>query len=75
METVAELLAASDDLVTTVRDALRRDDKRYTLAEAAEAAGISVDGLRRINLASGFADPGPDARIVTEEDIEVLRLL
>ena len=74
LEKVVEILDTSEDVMAAVRLLLRREEGRYTLEEAAEKAGISPEKGRQINLACGFADPGPDARVFTDEDIEVLQL-
>jgi adenylate cyclase len=48
---------------------------RYTFAEAAEQAGVELTTARRLWRALGFADPPPDARRFTDEDVDVLRTL
>lgn len=72
--TVDELVAAYPDLpqVASAR-ALLGPGQRFTQAEAAARAGIPLEAWTRIWRACGFPDPGPDARVCTEEDVEMLR--
>ena len=53
---------------------LRPPGGRYTLVEAAERAGVALDRAITINRISGFAEPKPDDRTFSEEDIELFRL-
>jgi class 3 adenylate cyclase len=72
--TVDELVAAYPDLPQVASSrALRGAGPRYTHAEAAELAGVPLEASARILRASGFPDPGPDARVFTEGDVETLR--
>jgi adenylate cyclase len=48
---------------------------RYTFADAAERAGVELDYASRLWRALGFADPPPDARRFTDEDVDVLTTL
>jgi adenylate cyclase len=72
--TIDELVEASPDLpqVASTR-ALRGAGERMTQAEAAARAGVPLEMCERIWRATGFPDPGPDARVCTDEDVEVLR--
>jgi hypothetical protein len=72
--TVDELVAAYPDLaqVASTR-ALLGPGERFTQAEAAARAGIPIEAWARIWRAAGLPDPGPDARVCTEEDVEMLR--
>lgn len=74
LEKVVGFLDASEDVMSSVRLLLNRSDERYTIAEAAEKTGIPVEKFAQLNLASGFANPDADARVFTDEDIEVLQL-
>jgi adenylate cyclase len=74
LEKVVDVLDTSEDLMSAFRVLVRREGGRYTVGEAAQKAGLSVDQFRQINLAAGFADPGPDARVFTDEDVEILGL-
>ena len=53
--------------------ALLGPGERFTQAEAAARAGVPLEWWVRIWRACGFPDPGPDARVCTEEDVEMLR--
>jgi len=46
--------------------------ERLTVGDVAERTRCAPELLGRIWRASGFPDPGPEARIFTEEDLEVL---
>jgi adenylate cyclase len=74
LEKVVDILDSSEDVLAAVGKLLRREGGRYTVEEAAEKAGLAPEKFRQLNLACGFADPGPDARVFTDEDIEVLQL-
>jgi adenylate cyclase len=74
LEKVVAILDASEDVMSGIRVLLSRSEERYTLEEAAEKAGFDPAQFTQLNLACGFADPGPDARVFTDEDIEVLQL-
>jgi adenylate cyclase len=73
--TVEELVEAAPDLavVASARGLLGAGD-RYTEQEMSEAAGVPVEMAARLWRAAGFPDPGPDARVYTDEDIEALRV-
>lgn len=72
--TLDELVDAYPDLpqVASAR-ALRGTGERFTQAEAATRAGVPIDVAGRIWRATGFPDPGPEAAIFTDDDVEVLR--
>jgi adenylate cyclase len=72
--TVEELVEAAPDFarVASTR-ALRGRGEWFTQAEAAARAGVSAETCARMWRASGFPDPGPDALVCTDEDVEVLR--
>jgi adenylate cyclase len=72
--TVDELVDAYPDLpqVASAR-ALRGAGERFTQDEAAARADVPFELARRIWRATGFPDPGPDATVFTDEDVEVLR--
>lgn len=72
--TVDELVAAAPDLpqVASTR-ALLGPGERFTQAEAAARAGMPIEVWARIWRAVGLPDPGSDARVCTEEDVEMLR--
>lgn len=74
LEKVVDILDASEDVMSSVRVLLRREGGRHTLDEAAEKAGLPPEKFRQLNLACGFADPGPEARVFTDEDVEVLQI-
>jgi adenylate cyclase len=74
--TLDEMLEAKGDLYALgSRRLLRTGRARYTLGEAAELAGATPENALRFNRAAGFADPGPDARIFSDEDVELFGLL
>jgi class 3 adenylate cyclase len=71
--TVDELVEAGDELPAVAsRRALRGPGERYTQAEAAARSGVSEETCAGIFRAAGFPDPGPDARVFTDEDIDML---
>jgi adenylate cyclase len=74
--TLDELVAAYPNLpIVASTRALRGPGERFTSAEAAARAGVELDRSTRIWRATGFPDPGPDAAVYTDEDVEVLRTL
>lgn len=70
---VANILDTTNDVMGAVRERLEREGRLYNLIEAAELAGLSPEVFSRLNLACGFADPGPDERVFSEEDIEAYK--
>ncbi len=74
LEKVVGILDASEDFMAVFGELLHRGGGRHTLEEAAEKAHVTPEQFRQLNLACGFADPGPDARVFTDEDVEVLQL-
>jgi adenylate cyclase len=72
--TLDDLVEAGEDELPRVASMLSlRGPGRLTRAEVAERAGVSEDLAARVWRASGFPDPGPDARAGTEEDVDALR--
>lgn len=57
MEKTVDVLDASEEIIAAFGALLRRGDERYTLAEAAEKAGLPVEQLAQLNLALGFTNP------------------
>jgi adenylate cyclase len=82
IEYLLSLGATLDDLVEAGEDELPRvasmialrGPGRLTRAEVAERAGVSEELAERVWRASGFPDPGPEARVCTEEDVDALRV-
>lgn len=73
--TVEELVDAAPDLaVVAAARGLLGAGNRYTEREMSEVAGVPVEMSARLWRAAGFPDPGPDARLYTEEDVEALRV-
>ena len=78
LEYLVELGATKDDLVA-YRDELpglalmvaTRGGAALTLTEAMERSGLSEEKLRRITRAAGFADPGPEDRIFSEDFVNL----
>jgi adenylate cyclase len=68
-----DLVEASDELPRVASMITLRGPGRLTRAEVAERAGVSEELAARVWRASGFPDPGPDARACTDEDVEALR--
>jgi adenylate cyclase len=74
LEYLVSLGASADDLVTH-RDGLPglasvvaiRGGQGLTVSEAAERGGIPSEKLLQITRAAGFADPGPDDRVISEQ--------
>ena len=60
-------------LATTLR--LWPSRARFTLDEAAQRSGVDARLVRRTWRAAGFPDPESDARLFTEQDIELFRQL
>jgi hypothetical protein len=70
-----EIEQAGDEaaaLATTV--VLRGAGDRFTRAEAATRAGVAIDTALRLWRAAGLPDPGPDACVFSDEDVELLRI-
>lgn len=74
LQKVVNIIDANESVMSAVQELLRRDPQRYTVGEAAERIGLPVEELIKLNLACGFAHPGPDAKVLTEEDIEIMQL-
>jgi adenylate cyclase len=73
--TLDELEAAYPDLAAVASTrALRGSGALLTEAELAVRAGVPVETSERVWRAAGFPDPGPDARIFTEEEVDALRI-
>lgn len=62
-------MASPGDLEPT----LLGGDRRYTRAQVAQTAGVSLERAQRLWLALGFAEVGDDAVVFTEADVEALR--
>ncbi len=74
LDTIAGLLGTTQGVLEAMRESAKREAHRYTLAEAAERAGLSFERFGRLNLACGFANPAPDEPVFTDDDIQALRL-
>lgn len=73
--TVEELVEAGPGLPAVASTVvLRGGEERITQAEAAARAGIPLEVAARRWRAAGFPDPGPDALVCTNEDVEALRV-
>jgi class 3 adenylate cyclase len=70
-----EEIAAAGDARPAVASTviLRGAGERFTRAEAAKRAGVSEEVIIRMGRAAGLPDPGPDACIYGEGDVELLR--
>jgi class 3 adenylate cyclase len=73
LEKVVEWIDRTGDFVSLL-ERLGRSGEHYTLEEAAAKAGMTAEQFAQLNLACGFADPGHDARVFTDEDVEILQL-
>jgi len=73
LEKIAGLLGTTQGVVEAMREGFERDERLYTLTEAAAIAGISEETFARLNLACGFANPAPDEAIFGNDDIETYR--
>ncbi len=71
---LAGLLESTEQALSVVQAVIRPGTKFYTTAEAAELAGMSLEEFHRLNLAAGFADPGPEAKVFSDEDIEAFQI-
>jgi adenylate cyclase len=69
---VEELRAAvsEDRLVLLPVERLIAGDSSYTARELAEKSGLELERLGEFRQALGLAVPDPDARVLTEEDLE-----
>jgi class 3 adenylate cyclase len=65
--TAEDLVQYQDDLPGAATVVATRGGNALTLSEAAQRAGISEDRLLGIIRAAGFAEPGPDDRVVSEQ--------
>lgn len=63
-EDLAEYRDALPGLASVVRI---RGGRALTLSEAVQRAGVSREKLLQITRAAGFAEPGPDDRVISEE--------
>jgi adenylate cyclase len=71
---VVNMLNTSEEVMSAVRELVGRDAGNYTATQAAERAGVTVEEFRKINLAAGFADPEPDAKVFTDEDVATMKI-
>jgi adenylate cyclase len=65
--TAEDLLAYRDDLAGLPSVVAIRAGRALTVSEAAASAGIEEEKLLRISHAAGFAEPGPEDRVFTEQ--------
>ena len=73
--TAEEIDAAGDALAAVASTVvLRGAGERFTLAEAAQRAGVPLEMAIRLQRAAGLPDPGPDASVYGDEDVELLRI-
>jgi len=66
-------VAAGRLILLPVERALAGPGPRYTAREVAEASGLDLALLQRFTAALGVPNPDPDARELTEADIEAAR--
>ena len=69
--TVDDLVAADDLFTFSASLRMGRGPRRYTIAEAAATAGISVEDASRLSLAGGFPVAGPDEVAFGDDDVEL----
>jgi adenylate cyclase len=69
-------IVAAGDMLSVVASTviLRGRGERFSRAEAARRAGMSVDAAIRFGRAAGLPDPGPDAAVYGDGDVELLRI-
>lgn len=66
--------AAEDRLVLLLAERRLGGERRYSAAEVAEAAGVDLELLERLRHAQGLPrEPDPEARALTERDVEAAR--
>lgn len=65
--TADDLLQYRDDLPGVATVVASRRGDALTLSEAAQRAGIPEEKLLQIIRAAGFAEPGPDDRVISEQ--------
>lgn len=70
-----EKAAADGRLATLAVEAALGGPGRHTLTGVARAAGLSTEFLRAVMRASGRPNPAPRARVLTDEDVELAKLL
>ncbi len=74
--TMEDLDGARDDLpFLATALSLRPGRERLTLAEVARRAGAPLDKATRIWRTSGLAAPGPDDRVYSEADVELVGIV
>jgi class 3 adenylate cyclase len=72
--TPQEIAAAGDELAVIASTVvLRGPGERFTRAEAARRAGVPEEVVIRMARAAGLPDPGPDACVYGEEDVQLMR--
>lgn len=67
-----------NDRAETLRDVERtllHGERRYTRLEVAERAGVPIERAERLWRALGFASPGDDEVVFTDDDIDALALI
>lgn len=70
-----EIDAAGDEAAAVASTViLRGAGERFSRAEAAARAGVPVEVAVRLGRAAGLPDPGPDARVYGDDDVELLRI-
>jgi adenylate cyclase len=65
--TAEDLLAYHDDLAGLPSVVAIRAGRALTVSEVAASAGVEEEKLLRISRAAGFAEPGPEDRVFTEQ--------
>jgi len=55
------------------RSSALRPGDRYTLAQVAERAGVSIERVRQLHLAAGLPPSPPAAPVFTDDDVLVFR--
>lgn len=64
-----QLACSVGQLDALVSDLSLRPGRRFTIADAAEAAGLAVELVMQVRRASGFPDPPPDEAVYTDGDV------
>ncbi|HEV7769824.1 MAG TPA: adenylate cyclase regulatory domain-containing protein [Solirubrobacterales bacterium] len=73
LQELHEAVAAGRLALLPVERKLAGDGPRYTPREVAEISGVDLDLLRRFSAALGVPYPDPDARALTEAEVEAAR--
>jgi len=81
VENLRDLGASSDDLIQHADQLAALElvhtiwpgERRHTMTDVARLVGVSTDEIIGFRVATGFPEPEPNARVATDDDVEMYR--